>query len=83
MIKEKYTYKQIKNMSDTCSSAVARWKKQYKLELLGHTPEGIAALTPDQQPIQSLEKQLKRAKRDNEILKKATIFFIHGNQKLN
>jgi transposase len=83
MVEENYTYKQIQDMSGACSSAVARWKKQYKLELSGHTPSGIAALTSDQQRIQSLEKQLKRAQRDNEILKKATAFFIRDNQSLN
>ena len=70
MVEENYTYKQIRTMSGACSSAVARWKRQYKLELSGHTPEGNAVLTPDQQRIQSLEKQLKRAQRDNGILKK-------------
>lgn len=83
MVEENYTYKQIQTMSGACSSAVARWKRRYKLELSGHTPEGISALTPDQQRIQSLEKQLKRAQRDNEILKKATAFFIRDNQSLN
>jgi len=83
MLEENYTYKQIQVMSGACSSAVARWKKQYKLELSGHTPEGTIALTPDQQRIQSLEKQLKRAQRDNDILKKATAFFIRDNQNLN
>jgi len=83
MVEENYTYKQIQTMSGACSSAVARWKKQYKLELSGHTSVGISALTPDKQRIQSLEKQLKRAQRDNEILKKATAFFIRDNQNLN
>jgi len=32
-------------------------------------------MTPEQQEIQSLKKQLWRAKRDNEILKKATALF--------
>jgi transposase len=83
MVEENYTYKQIQDMSGACSSAVSRWKKQYRLELSDHTPEGVSALTPDQQRIQSLEKQLKRAQRDNEILKKATAFFIRDNQNLN
>jgi transposase len=82
MVEENYTYKQIQAMSGACSSAVARWKKQYKLELSGHTPEATTALTPVQQRIQSLEKQLKRAQRDNDILKKATAFFIRDNQLL-
>jgi transposase len=83
MVEENYTYKKIQTMSGACSSAVARWKGQYKLELSGHTPEGISVLTPDQQRIKSLEKQLKRAQRDNEILKKVTAFFIRDNQNLN
>lgn len=33
--------------------------------------------------IQELEKQLKRAQRDNEILKKAAAFFIRYNPSLN
>jgi transposase len=49
-------------------------KKQYKLELSGNTPESATALTPDQQRIQSLEKQLKRAQRDNDILIKAKTY---------
>jgi transposase len=55
MVEENYTYKQTQVMSGACSSTVDRWKKQYKLELSGHTPEGTTALTPDQQHIQSLK----------------------------
>jgi len=49
----------------------------------GITPEKNNALTYEQQRIQELEKQLKRAKRDNEILKKAAAFFIRDNPSLN
>ena len=49
----------------------------------GNTPENKQALTPEHQQIQSLEKQLWRAKRDNEILKKATAFFVRDNNTLN
>lgn len=54
-----------------CSSAISRWKNQYKAELAGYTPEKYNAITPDQQRIQLLEKQLKQSQRNNEILKKA------------
>ena len=70
MVEEGYTNKQIQNISGACSSAIARWKRQYKAELSGHTPEKSNALTHEQQRIQLLEKQLKQALRDNEILKK-------------
>ena len=76
MINEGYSNKQIMEISGAGSSAVTRWKKQYLEELSGITPEGKKALTPEHQEIQSLKKQLWRAKRDNEILKKATAIFI-------
>ena len=63
MVEENYTYKQIQAMSGACSSAVARWKKQYKLELSGHTPEGTTALTPDQQRIQYKEGKKNQTKK--------------------
>jgi transposase len=83
MVDDNYTNQQIQDMSGACASAVSRWKRQYKSELLGNTPEKSNALTYEQQRIQALEKQLKRAKRDNEILKKAAAFFIRDNPSLN
>ena len=83
MVDEGYTNKQIQYISGACSSAISRWKRQYKNELLGRTPEKSSAITPEQQRIQLLEKQLKRAQRDNDILKKAAAFFIRDNQSLN
>ncbi len=38
------------------------------------------AMTPEQQEIQSLKKQLWRSQRDNEILKKAIALFAVDNQ---
>ena len=52
----------------------------YLAELDGQTPTSGKAMTPEQQEIQSLKKQLWRAKRDNEILKKATALFAMDNQ---
>lgn len=83
MINENYSNQQIMDISGASSSAVSRWRKQYIQELDGITPEGKSALTPDKQRIQELEKQLKRAQRDNEILKKATAFFVRDNHNLN
>jgi len=76
MVNEGYTNQQIVEISGAGSTAISRWKKQYLDELAGNTPEGKKALTSDQQEIQSLRKQLWRAKRDNEILKKAAAIFI-------
>ena len=83
MIDEHYINQQIMDISGASKSAVSRWRQQYKQELDGVTPEGKSALTPEQQRIQELEKQLKRAQRDNEILKKATAFFVRDNHNLN
>ena len=76
MVNEGYSTKQIMEISGAGQTAILRWKKQYLDELDGITPEGKKALTIDQQEIQSLKKQLWRAKRDNEILKKAAAIFI-------
>jgi len=76
MVESGYTNKQIMEISGAGSTAVRRWKKQYLEELNGITPQGKKALTADQKYIQELEKQLRQAKRDNEILKKATAFFV-------
>ena len=83
MVVEGYSTKQVMEISGAGATAVARWKKQYQQELKGQTPEGKRAFTPDQQRIQELEKELRRAKRDNEILKKATAFFIRDDSRLN
>jgi len=76
MVNEGYTNQQIMDISGAASTAVSRWKKQYLEELDGKTPEGKKALTAEHKEIQSLKKQLWRAKRDNEILKKAAAIFI-------
>ena len=83
MVDEGYSNKKVMEISGASESAVSRWKQQYIKELSGQTPEGKKALTPEQQRIQELEKQLWRAKRDNEILKKATAFFVRDNNALS
>ncbi len=83
MVEEDYTNQQIQDICGASSSAISRWKRQYLAELTGQTPIKSNALTTEQQRIQLLEKELKQALRDNEILKKATAFFIRDNQSLN
>ncbi len=38
MVEENYTNQQIMEISGACSSAVTRWKRQYKSEKSGITP---------------------------------------------
>lgn len=55
-------------------SSIQRWVSQYKKEQSGHTPKPTA-LTPEQQRIQELERQVKQLQSDNQLLKKASAFF--------
>lgn len=82
MVHENYTNKKIMAISGAGPSAVIRWKKQYLAEINGQTPHSGKAMTPEQQEIQLLKKQLWRAQRDNEILKKATALFVQDNPLL-
>jgi len=79
IVNESYTVQQVMDICGAGQTAVNRWKNQYLEELSGKTPEGKKALTAEHQEIQELKKQLWRAKRDNEILKKAAAIFIQEN----
>ncbi|MDE1240373.1 transposase [Vibrio aestuarianus] len=83
MVEDGYTNQQIQDISGACSSAVVRWKRQYKEEMLGMTPTNRVALTPEQQRIQELEKQLARAKRDRAMLSKRFIIETINDQLKN
>ena len=79
MVEEGYSNHQVMAISGAGATAVCRWKRQYIAERNGITPQS-KAMTAEQQEIQSLKRQLWRAKRDNEILKKATALFATDNQ---
>jgi len=51
-------------------TALRRWVAQVDAETTGGTPTG-KAITPEQQRIQSLERQVKRLEMEKAILKKA------------
>lgn len=55
MVEEGYSNQQIQEISGACSSAVVRWKRQYKAEKQGITPKNQKAITPAQQRIYLLE----------------------------
>lgn len=76
MVEGGYSNSQIEKISGAGKSAVSRWKQQYLTELIGTTP-----LTHEQQRIQELEAQLRRAQKDNDMLKKAAAYFILDSQK--
>jgi transposase len=83
IVDENYTISQIMEISGASNSAISRWKQQYLAELNGSTPIDKKALTPEHQRIQELEKQLKRAVRDNDILKKAAVLLAHDPDRYN
>tara|TARA_B100000446_G_scaffold116286_1_gene108443 strand:+ start:2624 stop:2932 length:309 start_codon:yes stop_codon:yes gene_type:complete len=56
-------------------SALRRWVSQLQEERGGTTPKN-KALTPEQQRIQELEKQVKRLELEKTILKKATTLLM-------
>ena len=77
-----YTTKQVQELCGASSSAINRWKAQYRKELEGITPVDRKAMTPEQKEIQRLKKELREAKEDNEILKKASALLILDNKGL-
>ena len=53
---------------------VGRWKRQLEMEESGAFP-GNGQLTPDQQRIKDLEKEVRRLRMEKDILKKATAIY--------
>ena len=56
-------------------STMDRWVSQLRKERLGVTPKA-SAMTPEHQRIKELEKEIKRIKEHNVILKKATALLM-------
>ena len=75
VVNQGYSVSQAASTMQVGLSSMQRWISQYKQELLGVTPQA-RALTPEQQRIQSLEAENRQLKRDNDLLKKASAFFV-------
>ena len=56
------------------ANMLGRWIKEFESED-GQSFRGNGKLTPDQERIRELTKQVKRLELEKEILKKATVFF--------
>ena len=74
IVQQQHSITQLCHELNLGETAVRRWVAQYKAELNGQPGIGLP-LTPDQQRIRQLEAELRIAKKDNEILKKASAFF--------
>ena len=58
-------------------TALNRWVQQYDAELAGQPTSG-PGLTPEQQEIRKLQRELKQLREDNALLKKASAFFAQA-----
>lgn len=61
-------------------SALSRWVTDYKKSGAGAFP-GKGYLTPEDQRIRDLEKKLKRAEMERDLLKKTIAFFAELDRK--
>ena len=54
---------------------VSRCVKEHKKDDSGHAFRGNGKLTPEQEEVRRLKNQVKRLEMEQDILKKATVFF--------
>ena len=77
IVQQQHSITQLCHELNLGETTVRRWVAQYKAELNGQPGIGLP-LTPDQQRIRQLEAELRIAKEDNEILKKASALFARA-----
>ena len=80
VIDQGYSVTEASRSVDVSLSVIRRWVKQLEQEYGGVTPKA-AALTPEQQRIQQLEKRIKELETDKMILKKATALLMSDEIK--
>lgn len=80
VIDQGYSVTEASRSVDVSLSVMRRWVKQLEQEHNGVTPKA-AALTPEQQRIQQLEKRIKELETDKMILKKATALLMSDDIK--
>ena len=75
IVDQGYTVREAAEAMSVGKSTVDKWARQLRAERDGKPNTG-APITPDQQRIKELEKQLKRVEMEKEILKKATALLM-------
>jgi transposase len=80
VIDQGYSITEASRSVDVSLSVMRRWVKQLEQEHNGVTPKA-AALTPEKQRIQQLEKRIKELETDKMILKKATALLMSDDIK--
>ena len=73
VVNQGYGVAQAAKAMNVALSSMQRWVAQYRNEIKGITPQA-RAISPEQQRIQALEAQIKQLKRDNDLLKKASVY---------
>lgn len=75
VVDQGYSKRQAAEAMNVSLSAIEKWVKQLKGERKGISTQSNP-LTPEQIQIKALEKKLKRAELENDILKKATALYM-------
>ena len=76
VIDQNYSVREAAEAMGVGKSTMDKWVRQLRTEQSGGQIKGATPITPDQLRIRELEKQLKRAELEKEILKKATALLM-------
>ena len=80
IVDQDYSVKEAAEAMNVGQSTIDNWARKLRAQRAGKTIQG-AAITPDQQRIKDLEKQLKRVEMEKEILKKAIALLMSDSMK--
>ena len=80
IVDQGYSAREAAEAMNVGQSTIDSWARKLRADREGKPSQG-AAVTPDQQRIKDLEKQLKRVEMEKEILKKATALLMSDSMK--
>ena len=80
IVDQDYTVKEAAEAMNVGQSTIDNWARKLRAQRAGKPSQGTA-ITPDQQRIKDLEKQLKRVEMEKDILKKATALLMSDSMK--
>ena len=80
IVDQDYSVREAAEAMNVGQSTIDKWARQLRAERDGKPNQG-APLTPDQQRIKVLEKQLKRVEMEKDILKKATALLMSDSMR--
>ena len=80
VVQQGYSIREAAESMGVGLSSMEKWVKQLRAGAEGSPTQG-APVTPEQQRIRELEKQIKRIEMENEILKKATALVMSDSLK--